>query len=146
MQPAVYLAPAGVIGPVTQAALSDVLRAERARDIARGILFAKRVRDRLEENDALVATTTGEGYRGAGVESVQRFLANLGFFPADSVNGTFGPLTRQAVVAYQLSRGVLPSAGAQGAGTVGPVTLKRLQREQFEHAYATVRGYGWDAL
>ncbi len=137
---------AGTIGPITQAALADRLRAERSRTIARGILIVKRVRDRLAEQDMLVAGTTEEGYKGDNVEDVQRFLARVGYFPADQINGVFGPATRQAVAAYQLARGVIPNASAKGAGTVGPITLKTLQKEQISHAYSVVRGYGWDAL
>lgn len=137
---------AGLIGPITQSAIASRLRAERSRTIARGILVVKRVRDRLAENDDLVATTTEEGYKGDGVEDIQRFLANVGFFPAESVNGVFGPATRQAVAAYQMARGVIPHGSAKGAGTVGPITLKTLQKEQIEYAYGKVRGYGWEAL
>lgn len=137
---------AGTIGPVTQAAMASRLRGERSRTIARAILIVKRVRDKLAASDDLVAATTGEGYQGETVEDVQRFLANVGFFPVDAVNGVFGPMTRQAVAAYQVARGVIPDASAQGAGTVGPITLKTLQREQIDHAYGKVRGYGWEAL
>jgi peptidoglycan hydrolase-like protein with peptidoglycan-binding domain len=126
--------------------MQDRLRVARTRVIARGILVVKRVRDRLLENDSLVATTTEEGYKGDGVEDIQRFLSNVGFFPAESVNGVFGPATRQAVAAYQLARGVIADGTAKGAGTVGPVTLKTLQKEQIEYAYGKVRGYGWEAL
>lgn len=137
---------AGTIGPITQAAIAGTLRAERSRTIARGILIVKRVRDRLSEQDALVAGTTEEGYKGDTVEDVQRFLARVGYFPEESINGVFGPATRQAVAAYQLARGVIPNASAKGAGTVGPITLKTLQKDQISHAYGVVRGYGWDAL
>lgn len=137
---------AGIIGPVTQAAMADRLRAERTRTVARSILVVKRVRDRLAEQDALVATTTEEGYKGDGVEDVQRFLAQLGYFPHESVNGVFGPLTRQAVHSYQLARGVLQNGSQKGAGVVGPVTLKTLQQDQLKHAYGVVRAQGWDAL
>jgi peptidoglycan hydrolase-like protein with peptidoglycan-binding domain/3D (Asp-Asp-Asp) domain-containing protein len=137
---------AGTIGPVTQAALSSKIRARRSRTIAKAILLVKNVRDRLAEHDDLVAATTGEGYKGDGVEDIQRFLANVGFFPKDQINGVFGPATKQAVAAYQVARGVIASASSQGAGTVGPVTLKTLQGEQLRYAVSVVRGYGWDAL
>lgn len=137
---------AGTIGPITQAAISDVLRAERSRQIAATILVVKRVQDQLLEQDALVATTTEEGYKGDGVEDIQRFLAELGYFPEDSINGVFGPMTRQAVAAYQVTRGVLQNGGQKGAGVVGPVTLKALQKDQLKHAYDVVRAQGWDAL
>lgn len=137
---------AGTIGPITQAAIADVLRSERSRQIAATILLIKGVQDRLLEQDALVATTTEEGYKGEGVEDIQRFLAQLGYFPVESVNGVFGPLTRQAVAAYQVTRGVLQSGSQKGAGVVGPITLKTLQKEQLKHAYDVVRAQGWDAL
>ncbi len=137
---------AGTVGPMTQAALADVMRVQRGRRLADTILLVKRVRDRLEENEALVAATTEEGYKGEGVEDVQRFLVQMGYFPADSVNGVFGPLTRQAVAAYQITRGVLRSGSDKGAGVVGPVTLKTLQKDQIQHAYDVVRAQGWEAL
>jgi peptidoglycan hydrolase-like protein with peptidoglycan-binding domain/3D (Asp-Asp-Asp) domain-containing protein len=137
---------AGIIGPITQAAIADTLRAKRTRIVARGIIIAKRIRDRLAEKDALVAAPTEEGYTGANVEDVQRFLAQLGYFPIESINGVFGPLTKQAVETYQIARGVLKSGSQTGAGVVGPVTLKTLQKDQLDHAYDVVRAYGWDAL
>lgn len=137
---------AGTIGPITRAALADVLRAKRSKNIARGILLVKQVRDRLLESDRLVATTTEQGYKGDGVLDVQLFLAKLGYFPADQANGVFGDLTRQAVAAYQIARGVLPNAAQKGAGVVGPITLKTMQEEQLRQAYTVVRGYGWEAL
>ncbi len=137
---------AGIIGPITQSAIANRLRTERSRTIAQGILLVKRVRDRLHENDSLVATTVGEGYRGDGVEDIQRFLSQVGFFPVDKVNGVFGPTTTESVAAYQIARGVISSPSSKGAGTVGPATLKTLQEEQIRTAFSTVRGYGWDAL
>lgn len=137
---------AGIIGPITQSALSDRLCAKRSRTIAQGILLVKRVRDRLQETDSLVAATVEEGYSGDSVEDVQRFLSQVGFFPVDQVNGVFGPKTTESVAAYQIARGVIPSPSSKGAGTVGPATLKTLQEEQIRTAFSTVRGYGWDAL
>lgn len=137
---------AGKIGPITQAAIADTLRAKRTKSLAHGILVVKNVRDRLAEKDTLVAGTTEQGYKGDTVEDVQRFLAQLGYFPADKINGVFGDLTRQSVAAFQVDRGVLPNASQKGAGVVGPITLKALQEEQIRHAYRVVRGQGWEAL
>lgn len=137
---------AGTIGPMTQAAIERVLRNDRSKDIARGIVLLKRVRDRLAERHELVAATVQEGYTGDAVKDIQHVLATLGFFPADAVNGVFGPLTRESVAEYQLARGVVSTSSQQGAGTVGPKTLKALQQEQIDHAYSIVRGYGFNAL
>lgn len=137
---------AGTIGPITKAALSDVVRAKKSKTIAKGILLVKRVRDRLLERERLIAATTGEGYQGEAVENVQRFLADIGLFPEDQINGVFGPATRQAVAAYQVDRGVIPSAAHGAAGTVGPITLKTLQNEQIRYGMTVVRTRGWEAL
>lgn len=137
---------AGTIGPLTHAALEGVLRQKRSKDVARDIVLLKRVRDRLAERDQLIAATVSEGYTGDVVIDVQRFLASLGYFPADMVNGVFGPLTKQSITLFQIKEGVLSNASQQGAGVVGPRTLKALQKEQILHAYSLVRGEGFDAL
>lgn len=137
---------AGTIGPVTQAMLADTVRSKRSKTIARGIVLLKRVRDTLAEREALVAVTLSEGYSGENVKVVQRLLARLGYFPADKINGQFGELTKQSVAAYQVENGVLASGAQKGAGVIGPITLKSLQKAQIQDAYTVVRGYGWDAL
>ncbi len=137
---------AGMIGPITQASIADTLRAQKTKKLADGILFQKKVRDMLAQKGMLVAGTSEEGYKGAVVEGIQRFLASVGYLPEDKVTGMFGPVTRQGVVAYQVARGILSNPSQGGAGIVGPVTLKALQEDQMRAAYAAVRSNGWDAL
>lgn len=137
---------AGKIGPITKAAMEKILRTSRSKTIARSILVLKRVRDALAEREILVARTLEEGHSGKSVEVVQRFLTRLGYFQGDQINGVFGPATRESIAAYQMSRGVVSNASQKGAGTIGPITLKKLQEDQIRDAFKIVRGQGWDAL
>ena len=61
------------------------------------------------------------GSSGPAVLAVQQRLVALGYW-IDSVNGTFGDATQQAVYAYQ------KVAGIPADGSVGPVTLAALGR------------------
>ena len=72
-------------------------------------------------NKAAAVTITsqlGLGNRGTNVTELQRFLGtNSMIYPSNLVTGYFGPLTREAVIQFQISHN-LP-----GVGRVGPQTL-----------------------
>lgn len=59
------------------------------------------------------------GSTGAEVTALQTWLVSKGFLtmPAGVAMGTFGPLTRSAVVAYQTSKGISPASGYFGPMT-----------------------------
>ena len=57
---------------------------------------------------------------GDEVRKIQRKLKEAGFSPG-ALDGVFGPHTRSAVVAFQLSGGLV------GDGEVGPVTAEALK-------------------
>ena len=69
--------------------------------------------------DFLDATISRAGDSGAGVRTVQRRLAELGYF-AGECTGSFGDLTRQAVARFQQSEGV------DETGEADADTLRRL--------------------
>jgi hypothetical protein len=56
------------------------------------------------------------GSKGAEVTALQTFLVSKGFLtmPAGVAMGTFGPLTKAALAAYQTSAGISPAAGYFG--------------------------------
>ncbi len=61
------------------------------------------------------------GARGTNVTNLQIFLAgNASWYPEGLVTGYFGPLTKAAVIRFQLANG-LP-----GVGRVGPLTLAKI--------------------
>jgi peptidoglycan hydrolase-like protein with peptidoglycan-binding domain len=80
------------------------------------------------------------------VKLLQHLLAERGFFPADKINGNFGALTGDAVLSYQIERGIVADARSDGAGSVGPETLQALRNEEEMEAYKLVRAEGWKAL
>jgi putative chitinase len=61
-----------------------------------------------------------QGSSGPDVTSLQQKLKDLGFDP-NGVDGNFGPGTRDAVIAFQQSKGL------QADGIAGPATLAALQ-------------------
>ncbi len=61
-----------------------------------------------------------QGSTGPDVTALQQKLKDLGFDP-NGVDGNFGPGTRDALIAFQQSKGL------QADGIAGPATLARLQ-------------------
>lgn len=59
------------------------------------------------------------GSKGADVTALQQFLVSKGFLtmPAGASYGTFGPLTKAALAAFQASAGISPAAGYFGPKT-----------------------------
>lgn len=66
------------------------------------------------------ATTLAQGDSGEAVIELQKFLTVKGYLSAESSTGYFGPLTKEAVVAFQQENGL------QGVGVVGPRTRELL--------------------
>ena len=83
---------------------------------------------------------------GEVVRSLQTLLAERGYFPTEKINGTFGEMTKAAVLKFQLDRTLVTSAADPAAGYVGPATLRKLRTEEMNEAYKLVRGYGWGIL
>lgn len=78
---------------------------------------------RLEDVSREFPFALREGMSGPGVQLLQLFLAVVGayydqlpFFPVDQIDGIFGPLTREAVEAYQRMMN-LPVDGIVGRNT-----------------------------
>ena len=138
---------AGRIGPLTQRRIRVRWNRELVRALAEGRYLALRmIDDAIAARGEHVEEYLGEGANGAQVRLLQRLLAAGGFFPPEEINGNFGPLTQQAVLAYQLARGIVRSAEDTGAGYVGPATMRTLRGERNREAYVKVRGEGWGAL
>ncbi len=67
------------------------------------------------------------GESGEHVMSLQEFLKQEGIFKQDAT-GYFGPVTAEAVKAWQLKEGVIGALGAPGAGLFGPRSREFLLR------------------
>lgn len=78
------------------------------------------------QQQALVNLAKGlaQGARGDQVKILQAILAaDSSIYPEGVISGTFGPLTKKAVVRFQKAHGV------PQVGVVGPQTLKKLNEE-----------------
>lgn len=104
---------AGVFGPKTKIALASA--------------FSEYAATMQATEQILFPAGMGKGSEGAEVSRLQLFLADLGFFQG-SISGTFGSVTEKAVLAFQLSNGVVLSEKEQGAGFVGPKTQTALTK------------------
>lgn len=137
---------AGQIGPVTtvslQAAWNRMLVSKRAKNNT----FYNTVEKTLKEQGKTVESFLSEGNAGTQVERLQTLLAEMGYFDASEINGNFGPMTKQAVVQYQIDNNIINSASAASAGIVGPKTLVHIQRSQGIKTYELVRSHGLEAL
>ncbi len=69
------------------------------------------------------------GARGTNVTNLQAFLAdNPSIYPEGLITGYFGSLTRQAIMRFQETYGIVSSgtAASTGYGRVGPSTLAKI--------------------
>lgn len=69
-----------------------------------------------------------QGQTDDGVKSLQEFLKGEGYLSAEA-SGYFGTLTKEALIRWQASQGVVasPDARIAGAGLFGPKTKERLR-------------------
>ena len=137
---------AGRIGPLTKGKLAAIWKRKRIDVLAQNFLDQEKLRQLLEKRGDRFDRFFEEGDGGSDVAELQRFLADRGYFPAEKINGHFGPLTKQAVLDFQVALGLVNSAADPGAGTVGPSTLRSLRSQQLKSMYRLVRGEGWKAL
>jgi len=137
---------AGRIGPLTSRSLRGMWNKLIVESHAGRHLDRYAIDQHIEKNGQRIAQFLGTEYTGKQVQLLQAELAALGFFPEEKINSVFGPLTEQAVTNYQLDRGLISSRSDQGAGYVGPATLRTLRKDQRNILYSIVRGQGWNAL
>lgn len=61
------------------------------------------------------------------IRELQRLLVNRNYLDATDVTGFFGPVTRQAVVQFQLDNKLITSRTSEAAGVVGPAVRTFIQ-------------------
>lgn len=137
---------AGRIGPITLKSLTEEWNKRIVGKRAKTAMDLYRTEHILSEKGRRIDQFLEEGYSGTQVKILQQMLTDRGFFPSDMINSFFGPLTKDAVSAYQVERGIVPDASFQSAGIVGPETLRALRNEERLSAFRLVRERGWKAL
>jgi len=137
---------AGRIGPLTTEKVERKWNRKLVAHLADVLLTLARVEQTMGERGTILDSYLAEGNGGSRVRLLQELLAERGFFPAEKINGYFGPLTKESVTHYQLATDIIKSPRDEGAGYVGPATMNQLRREQRLKAFQMVRGQGWGVL
>ncbi len=138
---------AGIFGPKTRDALNRVVVARdyNTRMIAEATedhgqrLIASIDENELESANIAVAGSGAEsvssegshlltkelnpGQRDHEVSTLQRILRDKGFFEGMLITDYFGPVTKDAVLRFQIANNIISSENDLGAGRVGPATL-----------------------
>lgn len=121
---------AGIFGPLTRSRMNEILASR---------LYVGRLIAEKKQANSLVAVNTepveteeikeplfvfdiGTGTSSPLVKKLQETLKNLGYFDGTIITDYFGEKTREAVIAFQLEKGIISSVSDIGAGRVGPQT------------------------
>lgn len=76
------------------------------------------------EDKALLASELDFGIVSADVRKLQEFLRDQGYYNGVLITNYFGPITKDALIAFQLDNNLISDAEDIGAGRVGPGTMK----------------------
>jgi peptidoglycan hydrolase-like protein with peptidoglycan-binding domain/3D (Asp-Asp-Asp) domain-containing protein len=113
---------AGVFGPSTRNALNGILgyRANTRQ------LIASNTNKYNENEQTIFVSDLVYGSKGNDVETLQKTLKELGYFEGAIITDYFGEVTKDAVIAFQLEKGIIASQNDPEAGKVGPHTRNLL--------------------
>ncbi len=129
---------AGIFGPKTKDRLNEIISARNYTNV----LVATATQEKLEQEEVLVAEGEAETEIGGGVVSenylvsemdfgivsgdvsrLQKFLQDQGYFNGLLITDYFGPVTKGALLAFQIDNNIVAGEDDLGAGRVGPNTL-----------------------
>lgn len=137
---------AGIFGPITRNTLNNLLG---YRENTKAMMASKTAKFNNEqvmvagENIASVIVAQAEpqveevtepiivselvfGSKGEEVEKLQTVLKQLGFFEGAITTDYYGEVTKEAVINFQIAKGIISSTNDEGAGRVGPQTRDHL--------------------
>lgn len=130
---------AGVFGPSTRNALNGILgyRANTKQLIAsktadynenkqKVYIAEKEESNQIQSTSQVFISDLVYGSKGNDVEILQKILKQLGYFDGAIITDYFGEVTKDAVISFQLEKGIIASQSDPGAGKVGPQTRDQL--------------------
>ncbi|MFA6917568.1 MAG: peptidoglycan-binding protein [Candidatus Gracilibacteria bacterium] len=113
---------AGVFGPKTRQRLNEIIASRNDRKV----LIAQVTNDTVylaKANEKLIAMELDFGITSYEVTKLQKFLKEKGYFTEEDLTGYFGPVTRNALLKFQMDNKLISDEKDTGAGRVGPNTL-----------------------
>lgn len=114
---------AGVFGPKTRSKLNTYVASRNETKMAIASANYQNVEVR-KENVYVINSELDLGDVGPEVVNLQKFLKANGYFDYPEITNYFGPVTQEAVLKFQLDKGIISSTSELGAGRVGPTTLR----------------------
>ncbi len=136
---------AGVFGPITRNALNGLLG---YRANTKQLIASKTAEFNNNKQDIYIAENKPElaeqviaeeqtdlkvfvsdlvyGSKNSDVETLQKKLKELGYFKGAIVTDYYGDVTKDAVIAFQLDKGIISSKSEEGAGRLGHETRNML--------------------
>ncbi|PIR54746.1 hypothetical protein COU74_03270 [Candidatus Peregrinibacteria bacterium CG10_big_fil_rev_8_21_14_0_10_36_19] len=109
---------AGVFGPQTRVIMNRFVAARNYRNV----LVAEANPESLKV--AVIAKELDYGISDPEVSKLQKFLKSQGYFNGILITDYFGDTTKEALLKFQIEKGLVDSEDDSGAGRVGPSTIK----------------------
>lgn len=121
---------AGVFGPKTRQEMNEMISARNSRQVLiaqatteGGFDLSSIAKANDTDTSKLIVAELDLGATGQDVKDLQNLLKTKGYYD-DSVTGYFGESTKDALIKFQKDNGVISDEADNGAGRVGPNTLK----------------------
>lgn len=127
-----YAKGAGVFGPSTRESMNAIIRNRR---ITKDSMIAKAYikKDSITKNKLLarfpfkkIIKTYNPGENNSEIRTLQTVLGKLGYFEGKYYTEFYGPVTKKALVEFQLEQKLIVSKNSRNAGVLDTNTLKHI--------------------
>lgn len=112
---------AGIFGPKTAGKLNGIVALRQ--NTTRMIASANTVDATAFRDGFALSKELDPGVVSEDVRFLQNFLKDHGYFNHGAITNYFGPVTKEALIAFQIDHGIIANANSVGAGRLGKGTL-----------------------